>query len=143
MADDTAPACDTISHHVIPTERAGALNVWVQGDLSLAQSKESRDSYCTFLTVHDVGVNHNSWLRFMNSPSMAQIREKAVFLHVDLLGQEDQAEDLEKDYPSMQVRIFENFDHHSDLPKGLRILFNLFKLFKTDNKRLKRVECQN
>ena len=105
MADDTAPACDTISHHVIPTERAGALNVWVQGDLSLAQNKESRDSYCTFLTVHDVGVNHNSWLRFMNSPSMAQIREKAVFLHVDLLGQEDQAEDLEKDYPSMQVRI--------------------------------------
>ena len=29
--------CDTISHHVIPTERAGALSVWVQGDLSLAQ----------------------------------------------------------------------------------------------------------
>ena len=29
--------CDTISHHIIPTERAGALSVWVQGDLSLAQ----------------------------------------------------------------------------------------------------------
>merc|ERR1712038_253988 len=100
--EEAVPACDTISHHVIPTERVGALNVWVQGDLSLAQKQESRDSYCTFLTVHDVGVNHNAWLRFMNSPSMAQIREKAVFLHVDLLGQEDQAEDVTKDYPSMQ-----------------------------------------
>merc|ERR1711953_1270258 len=67
MADDTVPACDTLSHHVIPTERVGALNVWVQGDLSLAQK-----------------------------------REKAVFLHVDLMGQEDQAEDVTKDYPSMQ-----------------------------------------
>merc|ERR1712214_5590 len=102
MADDTVPACDTLSHHVIPTERVGALNVWVQGDLSLAQKQESRDSYCTFLTVHDVGVNHNAWLRFINSPAMAQIREKAVFLHVDLMGQEDQAEDVTKDYPSMQ-----------------------------------------
>ena len=33
MAEEGVPACDTISHHVIPTERAGALNVWVQGDL--------------------------------------------------------------------------------------------------------------
>jgi hypothetical protein len=47
---------------------------------------ESRDSCCVFMTVHDVGVNHNSWLRFVNSPAMGPIREKAVFLHVDLLG---------------------------------------------------------
>ena len=100
--EETVPACDTISHHVIPTERCGALNVWVQGDLSLAQKSESRDSFCTFLTVHDVGVNHNTWVRFANSPAMAQIREKAIFIHIDLLGQEDGAEDLEKSYPSMQ-----------------------------------------
>ena len=53
--EDTVPASDTISHHVIPTERAGALNVWVQGDLQLAQKAESRDSCCCFMTVHDVG----------------------------------------------------------------------------------------
>lgn len=99
---EAIPACDTISHHVIPTERAGALSVWVQGDLSLAQKADSRDSCCCFLTVHDVGVNHNSWLRFVNSPSMGQIREKAVFLHVDLLGQEDGAEALDQNYPTMQ-----------------------------------------
>jgi len=68
----------------------------------LAQKADSRDSCCCFLTVHDVGVNHNSWLRFVNSPSMGQIREKAVFLHVDLLGQEDGAETLDQNYPTMQ-----------------------------------------
>ncbi len=99
---DNVPACDTISHHVVPTERVGAVNVWVQGDLSLAQKAESRDSTCCFMTVHDVGVNHNTWLRFANSPAMAQIREKAVFLHIDLLGQEDGADDVDGSYPSMQ-----------------------------------------
>jgi len=103
MADteETTPSCDTISHHIIPTERVGALSVWVQGDLSLAQNKETRDSVCVFLTVHDVGSNHHAWLRFANSPAMAEIREKAVFLHVDLLGQEDGADEI-KSFPSMQ-----------------------------------------
>lgn len=99
--NNSVPACDTISHHVIPTERAGALNVWVQGDLSLAQNKETRDSVCVFMTVHDVGANHNAWLRFANSPAMAEIREKSVFLHIDLLGQEDGAEDI-PNFPTMQ-----------------------------------------
>jgi protein NDRG1 len=99
---ETTPACDTVSPHVIPTERVGALSVWVQGDLSLAQNKESRDNYCVFLTVHDVGVNHNAWLKYVNSAPMAQIREKAIFIHVDLVGQEDGAEDLEGNFPSMQ-----------------------------------------
>ena len=29
--EETAPSCDIVSHHVIPTERVGALSVWVQG----------------------------------------------------------------------------------------------------------------
>lgn len=99
---ESVPACDTLSHHIVPTERVGALNVWVQGDLTLAQKADSRDVTCCFLTVHDVGANHNAWIRFANSPAMAQIREKAVFLHVDLLGQEDGADDLDKAFPSMQ-----------------------------------------
>lgn len=103
MADESnsTPACDTVSHHVIPTERAGALNVWVQGDLGLAQNKDTRDSVCVFMTVHDVGANHHSWLKYANSPAMAEIREKSVFLHVDLLGQEDGAEDI-ANFPTMQ-----------------------------------------
>jgi len=99
--EETAPSCDIVSHHVIPTERVGALSVWVQGDLSLAQNKDTRDTVCVFLTAHDVGSNHHAWLRFANSPAMAEIREKAVFLHVDLLGQEDGADEI-KSFPSMQ-----------------------------------------
>lgn len=96
------PACDAIQRHVIPTERIGALNVWVHGDLDLARNKETRDSYCVFLTVHDIGVNYNSWLRFVNSAPMAQIRERSIFVHVDLQGQEDGAEDMTGNFPSMQ-----------------------------------------
>merc|ERR1711944_41816 len=77
--NNSVPACDTISHHVIPTERAGALNVWVQGDLGLAQNKDTRDSVCVFMTVHDVGANHHSWLKYANSPAMAEIRENPCF----------------------------------------------------------------
>ena len=67
----------------------------------MAHDKDTRDSVCVFLTVHDVGVNHNGWRRFVNSPAMAEIREKAVFLHVDLSGQEDGAEEISS-FPSMQ-----------------------------------------
>ena len=38
-------------HHVIPTERCGALNVWVQGDLALARN-EGKDQYPVFLVTH-------------------------------------------------------------------------------------------
>ena len=40
-------------HHVIPTERCGALNVWVQGDLALARN-EGKEQYPVFL-VSDTG----------------------------------------------------------------------------------------
>jgi len=96
--EEDAPATSSISRHVIPTERAGAKNVWVQGDLSLAQKG---DGQVCFMTVHDVGVNHTSWLDFVNHPSMRTIRERAVFLHVDLLGQEDGADDVDQAYPTM------------------------------------------
>ncbi len=99
--NQAAGSWDTVHHHVIPTERCGALNVWVQGDLAQAQNKDTRDSRCVFLTVHDVGENHNSWQRFANYPAMTEIKEKAIFIHVDLKGQEDGAEDIDS-FPTMQ-----------------------------------------
>lgn len=86
---------------MIPTERCGAVNVWVQGDLEMAH-KEGKDQYCVFMTVHDVGNNHTAWLRFVNHPTMTQIRERAIFVHVDLVGQEDGAEELTTQFPTMQ-----------------------------------------
>ena len=89
--------------HVIETERCGSVNVYVQGDIELAR-KGDKDGKPAFLTVHDIGKNHNAWLNFVYHPSMANIRERAVFIHVDLLGQEDEAADLEdpSKFPSLQ-----------------------------------------
>ena len=43
-------------------------------------------------------------LNFTHHPSMVHVKERAVFIHVDLLGQEDEAEDLAADckWPTMQ-----------------------------------------
>ena len=56
------------------------------------------------MTVHDIGKNHTNWLNFVHHPSMVHVKERAIFIHVDLLGQEDEAEDLAADckYPTMQ-----------------------------------------
>ena len=43
-------------HHVIPTERCGALNVWVQGDLALARN-EGKDQYPVFLVTTQPSCN--------------------------------------------------------------------------------------
>jgi len=93
-----------LHHHVIPTERCGALNVYVQGDIELAHRKDDKDSVSVFLTVHNAGANHNEWLRFVNHPAMASIKDHSVFIHVDLLGQEENAETLGADvqWPTIQ-----------------------------------------
>lgn len=97
-------ADSSLHNHVIETERCGPLNVYVQGDIEQAR-KGDKGSYPVFLTVHDLGKNHHSWLNFVFHPSMNNVRERSVFIHVDLLGQENDAEDLpaDKAYPSMQT----------------------------------------
>ena len=80
-----------IAHlHVVETERIGKLNVYVQGDLDHAHKGEKP----VFFTVHDIGKNHNEWVNFVLHPAMNNVRERSVFIHVDLLGQEDDAEDM-------------------------------------------------
>ena len=93
-----------LSHHCIPTERCGALNVYIQGDLELTHRKDDKDSVCVFMTVHNAGANHNEWLRFANHPGMATIKDHSVFIHVDLLGQEANADTLAADvtWPTIQ-----------------------------------------
>ena len=78
---------DTLHTHVIETERCGALKVYVQGDLEAARKgADHGGGHPVFMTVHDIGKNHNSWLNFIFHPSMNNVRERAVFIHVDLLG---------------------------------------------------------
>uniref|UniRef100_A0A7E4VB68 AB hydrolase-1 domain-containing protein n=1 Tax=Panagrellus redivivus TaxID=6233 RepID=A0A7E4VB68_PANRE len=72
-----------------------ALNVYVQGNL------EDRHGKTVILTVHDVGTNHKSFVRFVNHPSMANVKANAIFLHVCIPGQEDKAVDYVGDFPNL------------------------------------------
>jgi len=85
--------------HIVPTERCGPLSVYVQGDLS------QQDKRAVFLTVHDLGCNHTSFHDFVEHPCMVEIKERSVFIHVDIPGQEDNAADLPDDvhFPTMQM----------------------------------------
>jgi len=85
--------------HMIQTENCGHLSVYVQGDLD-----KLRDGNCVFLTVHDIGSNHNSWVSFAKHESMNSVTEKVLFLHVCIPGQESGAEDFPEDFvfPTMQ-----------------------------------------
>lgn len=89
-------------HHVVPTEKSGALNVYVQGDLE--EAHKDKDNKCVFLTVHDIGNNHTSFEKFIDHETFEEIKKRAIFVHIDLPGQEDDAENLPDDFsfPTMQ-----------------------------------------
>lgn len=95
---DLGTTKDGLHHHVVPLEGCGSVSVFVQGDLD-----KLREGY-VFLTLHDVGANHQSWVNFSKHPSMSEIIGRSLFLHVDLPGQEPAAKDLKADfsYPTMQ-----------------------------------------
>ena len=50
------------------------LKVFVQGELETKDSKSK--SRAVFLTVHDLGTNHKSILRFVDHPSMIHISSR-------------------------------------------------------------------
>ena len=65
-----------------------------KGDLEdVHREKETK---CVFLTVHDVGTNHSVWENLIGHETFQCIKKRAVFIHVDIPGQEDNAEDLGK-----------------------------------------------
>ena len=51
-----------------------------------------------------MGLNHTGFEAFINHPSMFSIKMRAIFVHVDLLGQEDHAADLPDNtkFPTLQ-----------------------------------------
>uniref|UniRef100_A0A146LIX3 Uncharacterized protein ZK1073.1 n=1 Tax=Lygus hesperus TaxID=30085 RepID=A0A146LIX3_LYGHE len=84
--------------HYISTERCGDLTVHVQGDLL------QQDKRCVFLTVHDLGCNHYSWDDYVNRPCMSEIKERSIFIHVDVPGHEENAVRLaDGAFPTLQV----------------------------------------
>ncbi|GLH07353.1 Protein ZK1073.1 [Gryllus bimaculatus] len=91
--EKTASRCK----YVVSTEKSGDLHVYVQGDLS-QQGKRA-----VFLTVHDLGCNHTSFHDFVNHPCMCEIKERSVFIHIDVPGHEDNAPNLTTPFPTLQV----------------------------------------
>ena len=73
-----------------------------QGDLE--EAHREKDNKCVFLTVHDIGSNHKEWETLIGHETFEEIKKRAIFVHVDIPGQEDDAEDLPSDFhfPTMQ-----------------------------------------
>ncbi|EFP04075.1 hypothetical protein GCK72_023158 [Caenorhabditis remanei] len=86
---------DNLQMVVVQTQNSGVLHVYVQGNL------EERGGKTIILTVHDIGTNHKSFVRFVNHPSMSAVKEKAIFLHVCVPGQEDNSADFFGDFPTL------------------------------------------
>jgi len=90
-----------LQHHVVPTERCGALNAYVDGDLTAAYKE--KDSKCVFLCVHDVGCNHRSIKKFISHDAFEEIKKRVVVVYVDLPGHETGASEIKDGkFPTMQ-----------------------------------------
>ena len=61
----------TMEEKIIKTAKCGLLKVFVQGEIESRDFK--RKSKAVFLTVHDLGSNYKSIVRFVNHPSMVNI----------------------------------------------------------------------
>lgn len=85
--------------YVVNTDRSGEIHVVVQGDLTQQEKR------AVFMTVHDLGCNHNSFQEFVNSPCMTEIKERSCFIHVDVTGHADNAESLPDSFqfPSLKT----------------------------------------
>uniref|UniRef100_A0A1B6L4H9 AB hydrolase-1 domain-containing protein n=1 Tax=Graphocephala atropunctata TaxID=36148 RepID=A0A1B6L4H9_9HEMI len=85
--------------YVVKTDRCGDLVIHVQGDVS------QQDKRAVFLTVHDLGCNHYSFEDFINKPCMSDIKERSIFIHVDVPGHEDNADPLPDSFqfPTLQA----------------------------------------
>jgi len=77
----------------IPIEtKCGIITAHVQGDLEQVENRG------VFLTVHDIGSNSRSFLDFTEHPIMNAIKMRSLFIHLDLIGQQDNQQDLPEDF---------------------------------------------
>ncbi|KAH7722483.1 Ndr [Aphelenchoides avenae] len=104
-------------------------SVYVQGCL------EDRNGKTFILTVHDVGANHKSLIRFVDDPSMEEVKENTIFLHVCLPGQEDNAPDYKGEYPTLDqigedlVCVLEKFEVRTCIALGEGAGANVIRRF--------------
>jgi len=82
------------THHVVPVPEVGDVNIYVQGQLDGKRP--------VIVTVHDLGCSHKTVKWFVDHDCMTGIRSRATFIHVDVPGQEEDAQDV-KEFPSMEA----------------------------------------
>lgn len=93
-AEQLAPG---LVKHTIQLEKCfGALSVYVQGDL------ESKRDGPAILTIHDIGQTYMSMVDFVSHTDMADIKSRALIVHVALFGQDPSSDpDLQQDFPAL------------------------------------------
>jgi len=85
----------SLAQHIVQTE-FGNFSVYIQGDL------ECQRGGVVFMTVHDIGSNHKSLVKFTSQPSMEGVSTHSLHVHVCLPGQDKGAPDFGADFPSMK-----------------------------------------
>ncbi|CAF3143973.1 unnamed protein product [Rotaria sp. Silwood2] len=82
--------------HVIHSNKLGLdYTVWVQDETG-------NTSKCYVMTLHDLGCSHSIFTEFVSQPEMRPLKQRIVWIHVDLPGQEDDASVLTiEKYPSL------------------------------------------
>ncbi|CAF0954406.1 unnamed protein product [Adineta steineri] len=82
--------------HVIRSNKLGLdYTVWVQDDTG-------NNAKCYVMTIHDLGCSHSIFTEFVSQPEMRALKQRIVWIHVDLPGQEDDALPLNiEKYPSL------------------------------------------
>merc|ERR1711892_1370222 len=106
--------------YVVTLEQCGSVEVYVEGDLSKLKA-----STPVFLTIHDVGSSYKNWMRFTSQDCLKEAKEKSVFLHVSLPGQQPAADDLDQVFPSMQalgMNLVTVLDHLGVKDRGVVVL---------------------
>lgn len=74
-----------------------SFEVHVENEAMLSHQK------CFIMTIHDLGSNHTQFERFIHSEQMTGIRNRVIWLNINLPGQELDADDLSiRKYPTME-----------------------------------------
>jgi pimeloyl-ACP methyl ester carboxylesterase len=104
MLSSDLPAYKKRESLVINCPVIGNVDVTVQGNRSAHE--------VVILTVHDLGCDHTMYQDFIEHPNMSRIRERTVWVNVDIPGQSQDAADLPEGYefPTMQ-KIAEDLIH--------------------------------
>jgi len=97
MGDNVHGLFSDTERHDIACPTVGSLTVFAQGTRSSHE--------VVILTVHDLGCDHTMYTDFVLHPKMTSIRDRTVWVHVNVPGQDAEAADLPADYvfPKMQT----------------------------------------